>query len=168
MSEHDAASNVARLAGLGEAKAPIPPSALIARFCADTTAIQRAVDTAANMTEAREAASRIDVGPAVAKRNEGRGFTQYHGFCGYSGGRGDDPMVTGFDDGYTFMGHLGEHGWRDLPAKGDWPYVVWMRWPASDDEPETLAEYCEADLSVWQFDSHDAARRFYASINDAP
>lgn len=149
--QHDAASNVARIAGLGAGdppKAKVPPSALIARFCTD---VPEGLVSSAH-------------GP---RRDDKTDAMVSHGFCGYSGGSGD-LMVTGFDDGYTFMGHLGERGWRDLADKGDWPYVVFMRWPASDGEPETIIEYCEADLSVWQFDTHDAAVAFYRSIRDQP
>lgn len=148
MSEHDAASNVGRLAGLTEASTPVPPSALIARFCGDAAA--------AGMTHAHG-----------LRRDDKHNAMKARGFCGFMGGRGDS-LVTGFDDGYDFMGFLGDRGWRDLPAKGDWPYVVWMRWPASKDEPDTLIEYCEADLSVWQFDARDAAQAFYKAIKDAP
>lgn len=166
---HDAASIVGQMLGLGDQSAPtperVPPSALITRFCADTSAMRAAVADAGSTAEAMAKLKDMEPGAAVAHRDEA-GLTMYRGHCGYSGGRGD-RLATGFDDGYDFMGYLTEHGWRALSSKGNWPYVVWLRWPALDGEPETMIEYCEADLTVHQFDTHEAARAFYAGIRDA-
>lgn len=162
MNEHDATSVIGQIAGLttGDKPKRVPPSALIARFCNQAAA--------AGLTTAhgprRESASNMNVS---------------HGFCGFLGGKGDS-MVTGFDEGYSFMGYLEEHGWRVLPAKGDWPYVIYMRWmpvPANlgdvvvtalPGEPETLIEYCEADLTVWQFDAYTDLLKFYATLRNIP
>lgn len=165
---HDAASIVGRMAGLGdqEPKPPVTPSQLVQRFCADTSAMRAAAAGDASAAEVRERLKDMSPDPPVGDRSDAKSLTRYRGFCGYMGGRGD-MMVTGFDDGYTFMGYLGERGWRDLPRKGDWPYVVYLRWPARDDEPETIIEYCEADLTVWQFDNHDAAVAFYNTIKES-
>jgi hypothetical protein len=141
-----AADNVARLAGLTEPQTPVPPSVLIARFCTPGPQLEGLVSRAGTSVE--------------------DGITVSRGYCGYLGGRGD-YLTTGFDDGYCFMSYLGDRGWLDLPAKGDWPYVVYLRWPA-DEEREALCEYCEADLTVWQFDTHAAAAAFYAGLRDAP
>src|SRR5262245_15737006 len=59
------------------------------------------------------------------------------GFCGYNGS-------FGFDDGYDFMSGLTRRGWRAIPEKGDWPYVVVVAWHR--DGEYALAQYCEADL----------------------
>lgn len=165
----DAASIVGRMAGLGAEDpppAPVPPSALVARFCGDTGAMMRKAEEAGSTAEARDMLKDMSPDAPKGARSDAKGYTRFKGFCGYGGGRGD-MLVTGFDDGYSFMGYLGERGWRSLHAKGDWPYVVWMRWPGSDGEPETLIEYCEADLGVWQFDNHEAAVKFYNSIKEA-
>lgn len=87
------------------------------------------------------------------------------GHCGYVGGRGDG-MVVGFDDGYDFMGFPTDRGWGPLPAKGDWPYVVYLAYRAR--EPYAIVEYCEGDLAVWVFESGAAAQAFYKSLTDAP
>lgn len=97
------------------------------------------------------------------------GVTTYRGHCGYTGGSGDS-MKVGFDDGYDFMGYLSERGWRAMPAKGDWPYVVYMVWPGGAGEGKTpiLVEYLEADFTLWEFETHDSAKAHYAGLRDCP
>jgi hypothetical protein len=138
MSDHDATTVVGQLAGTdgGEQAEPITPERLIGRFCSSPV------------------------------RHEGDAFSKAIGFCGYNGHNVDDAFLSGFDDGYDFMGHLGDRGWQPLHAKGDWPYVVYMAYRAR--EPYAIAEYCEADLTVWTFDSGEAAQAFYRELRDAP
>jgi hypothetical protein len=66
------------------------------------------------------------------------------------------------------MGHLQAAGWRSLAAKGDWPHVVYLRWPATADTKEAIAEYCEGDLTIWQFENHEQAKAFYATLSNCP
>lgn len=89
------------------------------------------------------------------------------GFCGYTGGRGDS-LLTGFDDGYDFLGYMEEHGWRALPSYGDWPYVVYLAWRDTGAGITAITEYCEADLTVWLFQTHAAARAFLRTLREAP
>lgn len=78
------------------------------------------------------------------------------GFCGWTG-----QGSLGYDDGYYFMEDLTTRGWRPLASKGDWPYVVYMIYPG---ERPTIAEYCEADLSVWSFASVADAKAFVGTL----
>ena len=87
------------------------------------------------------------------------------GHCGYMGGRGDG-MAVGFDDGYDFMGYLDERGWKSLPEFGDWPYVVWLVWAREGEL--ALAQYCEGDLTVWNFASRAELAEFAKRITPAP
>jgi hypothetical protein len=138
MSDHDAASVVGQMAGLGDElrppPKPVPPGRLIAAFCG----------------------------------NEANGVAT--GFCGYNG-TGGDTLTSGFDDGYSFLGWLQERGWRSLHAKGDWPYLVYMAWTGPTEgvgEVLAIAEYCEADLTVWTFETRDELKAHYASLKDCP
>ncbi|MBJ7469703.1 MAG: hypothetical protein JHD16_00295 [Solirubrobacteraceae bacterium] len=139
---HDATSIVAQIAGLSTSRAtPITAAQLVDRFCsgADTEYLGR---------------------PACCHRRDDTIAADIDdGFCGYSGGRGDE-LVTGFDDGYAFMGYLADRGWRSLPSLGDWPYVVYLVRRGSDREQPALVRYVEADLTVWRFDTVDDLRRF--------
>lgn len=83
------------------------------------------------------------------------------GFCGWSG-----QGSLGYDDGYYFMGDLEARGWRSIAEKGDWPYVVYMRW-AKDGE-YAVCEYCEADFSIWVFDDGAKAQAFVKTLRDCP
>lgn len=142
---YDAASVVGQMAGLTEpAKTEVTPAQLIERFC-DASLTGDLVAQAGTTTE--------------------NGATVSRGHCGYIGGRGDS-MLTGFDDGYDWMGYLGDRGWKDLPGKGDWPYVVYMAYKSR--EPYAIAEYCEADLTVWTFETGEAAQAFYKGLRDCP
>lgn len=76
--------------------------------------------------------------------------------------------MTGFDDGYDFMGNMQAAGWRPLTSKGDWPLVVYMRWPATTDTKEAIAEYLEGDLTVWQFENHEQAKQFFTTLRNCP
>ena len=77
--------------------------------------------------------------------------TLHAGFCGYDGQRG-------FDDGYDWMAHLEASGWRPEARSGDWPYVVYMLWPAlSSDQRYAIAHYCEGDFAVEVFQDRSAA-----------
>lgn len=142
--QHDAASVVGQMAGLGEQKEPVPPERLIKAFC-----------------ESVEPGLVADSG---VKQEAGR--TTARGFCGYNGRDVSDPLLSGFDDGYAFMGFLEEHGWRALVAKGDWPYVVYLGYRHRP--PWAIAEYCEADLTVWTFENGEAAQAFYKTLRDCP
>ncbi len=147
--DHDAASTVGRQAGLGEpgqAKGRLRPAELVTRFCGE---------------EARGLRS----DPGTVQES---GYKVNRGWCGFNGTRSDDPLISGFDDGYEFMGALAERGWRELPAKGDWPLVVYMAWVDPVSAKRALAEYCEADLTVWEFDTEEAFKRVYATLRDCP
>lgn len=135
---YDAASIVGQLGGLStEAPAPpVTPDELIARFATSQ------------------------------QRREEQQLTIHRGFCGLTVIGSRDPMVSGFDDGYDFMGFLTERGWRHLPAKGDWPYVVYLRW-GGDDDRHVLIEYCECDFTAWVCDTHEAAQTLYRGLRDA-
>lgn len=145
--DYDAASIVGKLAGLSEpdrqTPKPVEPSQLVAAFCRD------------------------DAAGLVSKpgTEEANGIKTSRGWCGFRGGDGDSLKV-GFDDGYDLMGYLGDRGWRALPAKGDWPYVVYMARVTG--EVYAIAEYCEADLTVWEFPSEASLRAFYSTLKDAP
>jgi hypothetical protein len=144
MSEHDAASIVGQLAGLNSGNpsvSPVIPEDLISRFCDD-----------------RAEGLRADPGTTVDA-----GTTINRGWCGYIGGRGES-MAVGFDDGYDFLGFLGDHGWKPLSAKGNWPYVVYLA--TRDEDHWVVAGYCEADLTVWQFSTEGDFRNFYEGLED--
>jgi hypothetical protein len=147
MTQYDAASIVGQMAGLDEpTPRTVTPEQLAARF-----------STAAGAQELR-------ADPGTSTNAEGVVISR--GFCGYNGERSDDSFVSGFDDGYDFLGNLQAVGWRSLAGKGDWPYVVYVRWPARGETKEAIAEYCEGDLTVWQFENHEQATRFYATLRD--
>jgi hypothetical protein len=149
MSEHDAASVVGQQAGLtGAAPTPDPvtPEQLAERFG----------HAAAELVGDRRGHYRDD---------EFR-FDRWRGFCGYMGGRGDS-LIVGFDDGYSFMGYLEERGWRAIPSKGDWPYLVYLYWPGTDASPKpAIVEYCEADFSLWVFDDRDAMKALARTLRN--
>jgi hypothetical protein len=147
MGDHDAASNVGRMAGLGNSEnrqpAIVTPDQLIEAFCGDGAA---ALVADAGVTEKD-------------------GVKTARGWCGYRGGRGDS-LAVGFDDGYDFMGYLEERGWRALASKGDWPYHVYLA--TAQDGVYSVAEYHETDLTVTVLPSEEQARAFYASLPAAP
>jgi hypothetical protein len=142
MGEYDAASVVGQQAGRTTPEKKVTPEDLILRFCT-------------NVDEGLVASP----GVTVERRK-----TTARGHCGYMGGRGDS-LVTGFDDGYDWMGYLCDRGWKPLPGKGDWPYVVYLAWR---DGEYAIAEYCEADLTVWRFESAEAAQEHYRGLRDCP
>lgn len=147
---YDAASIVGQAAGLErtDPQAPITAAQLVKRFCsgADAEYLGRPASS-----RRRDDDARADIA---------------EGFCGYVGGHGDN-LITGYDDGYTFMGHLSAHGWRPLADLGDWPYVVYLFRNGQNDERPTLARYLEADLTVWEFDDLQAAKAFIAQVADS-
>jgi hypothetical protein len=143
---YDAAAVAAQLAGMSEPSTQqlVTPGQLIERFC--NPSLSGDLVAEAGTTETPDG--------AVSR-----------GHCGYIGGRGDS-MAVGFDDGYDFMGYLSDRGWGPLPAKGDWPYVVYLAYKPR--EPYAIVEYCEADLTVWRFKTGKEAQAFYKSLKDAP
>lgn len=147
---YDAASIVGQAAGLdgGQPRPTITATQLVARFCsgADAEYLGRPACSTRRDTELR-----ADIA---------------EGFCGYVGGRGD-LLASGFDDGYTFMGHLTAHGWRPIHEAGEWPFVIYLYRKGGDDERPTLIRYVEADLTVWQFDDIASVKTFLAQIIDA-
>jgi hypothetical protein len=147
MGEYDAASIVGQIAGLGNSEArqadKVTPDQLIEAFC-DGGAAGLVAD---------------------AGVKEKDGIKTARGFCGYRGGRGDS-LAVGFDDGYDFMGYLGERGWRPLASKGDWPYVVYLL--TEHDGSYAIAEYCEADLTVTVLPTKEQTATFYDGLRDAP
>lgn len=141
--DYDAASIVGQLSGLEAQPATrvlVPPSELAERFCTD------------GWKPWRE-----------------RGVEVTSGFCGVVS-MDRDPMRGGFDEGYSWMGFLSGKGWRPLAAKGDWPYVVYMLWPAreGDQEQAAIAEYCEADLTIWRCADPLALHSLYDGLRAAP
>jgi hypothetical protein len=149
---HDLASNVARFAGLELAGAegePWPPSVLFERFCGDEAAGLRA-----------------DPGVVTEDRGGGLSWRVGRGWCGFNGHRSPNRLLTGFDDGYDFMGCLAEHGWGDLPSRGDWPYIVYMVW-TKDGKP-ALCSYQEADFTCWEFDTAEQMREFISTLPECP
>jgi hypothetical protein len=150
MGEHDAASIVGLLAGLtgGEDQTPpekVTPAQLVKAFCGDD-------------------AAGLAADPGVTEQDGG--VTSARGWCGYRGIREDNPLLVGFDDGYEFMGYLSERGWLPLPAKGDWPYLVYML--TEQDGSYAVAEYCEADLVVTMLPTQEQTAAFYAGLREAP
>jgi hypothetical protein len=144
---YDVASVVGQIAGLDEAThKPVTPAELVERFCT------------------AEAAQGLVADPGT--RTNDQGIIVSSGFCGYNGVRSDDSFVSGFDDGYDFMGNLEAAGWRPLTGKGDWPLAVYMRWRATTDTKGAIAEYVEGDLTVWQFENHEQAKRFYTTLRN--
>lgn len=95
------------------------------------------------------------------------GVTGHRGFCGVTLLGPRDPMISGFDEGYDLLNYLSERGWRPLPSKGDWPYLVYLKWVRSG-EKVAIAEYCEGDLAVRVFDDPELAARHYAGLPDIP
>ena len=146
---YDAAAVVGQTAGLTSPAEPVPPERLIEAFCTNQPHIASYVG---------------DVGRTTVKER----VTINRGFCGYNGARNDDSLVTGFDDGYDFMGYLQDRGWRPLPAKGDWPYVVYLRWVPRDGDGTSpaIVEYCEADFTIWTFATPGDAQAHYGTLRD--
>lgn len=145
VNEHELASSVHVMAGLGDKgnQLPVTPEQLIERFCG------------------REAAGlRANYGTKTQD-----GIITGRGFCGLLGGHGD-RLKTGFEDGYDFLGYLDERGWSALPGKGNWPYVVYMQWLHG--EKPAIAEYCECDLTVWIFSTRELAKQHYAGLRNCP
>ena len=146
MGEYDAASLVGRMAGLsGRDPAPdrVTPAQLVVAFCGE----------------------RADGMTADRGTSEKDGVKTSRGWCGLRGGRGES-LAVGFDDGYDFLGYLGDRGWTPLPAKGDWPYVVYLATRVN--ETYAIASYCETDLTVSEFPSKAKFDEFYAGLKDAP
>lgn len=146
MGDYGAASLVGRMAGLsGSEPAPdrVTPDELVAAFCGE----------AANGMVADRGTSETD------------GIKTNRGWCGFRGGRGEG-LAVGFDDGYDFLGYLGDRGWTALPGKGDWPYVVYLVTRVG--ETYAIASYCETDLTVSEFPSKAQFDEFYAGLDDAP
>lgn len=82
------------------------------------------------------------------------------GFCGFDGS-------SGYDGGYEFLADLLGRGWEPLHLKGEWPYLVYLKWrPKAEHDKPAIAAYCEGDLTVWVFDSAEIAKRHYAELPD--
>lgn len=146
MSEHDATSIIGQMAGM----APVAHSAatveqLVERFCSGSDADYSGCSA------------------CVPRRDDNLAADIYDGFCGYVGGEGDE-LVTGFDDGYAFMGYLADRGWHPLNEVGQWPYVVYLMRFGEGDELPAVVSYTEADLRVMRFDSLDDLRRYVVGL----
>lgn len=75
----------------------------------------------------------------------------------------------GYDDGYEFMYALENGGWRPMAEYGDWPYVVYLWWPALPSDPRyCIAHYCEGDFGIEVFDSSAAALAGVKQLRPAP
>jgi hypothetical protein len=139
VSGHDSASIAALLAGLtADQEEPLGPEALARLYC-DGCPHELVAD------------------PGRSEREDGTRVAR--GFCGFNGS-------FGYDDGYSFMGDLEARGWRPLPSKGDWPYLVYMAWVQGG--VIAIAEYCEADLTVWVFADQAAASAHLRTLRDCP
>lgn len=149
MGDHDIASALVTHMGAGETRTPVTPGQLIEAFCSDR--------------------DHGYVGATASERVEEDGTRISRGFCGYNGRRDTkDSLLTGFDTGYDLMGYLEERGWRALSSKGDWPYVIYLRWAGTEEKPGgAIVEYCEADFTVWEFATATAAHALYATLRDA-
>lgn len=134
------------MSGGERATAQVSPQELIDHFCGD-------------------AATGLVADPGVSEVD---GVKKARGFCGYNGRRDSNRLLTGFDDGYDWMEFLGERGWAALPAKGEWPYLVYMQFRPKESEEVAIAEYCEGDLTIWMFATPDVAKRHYADLKDCP
>lgn len=146
--EHDVTSVVGQMAGLsgdtsGE-RSLWPPDKLVRRFCGSE-------------------ASGLVARPGTVTED---GIAKSSGWCGFTGARSDNALVSGFDDGYDFMGAMAQHGWSPISEKGDWPYVVCLKWNGAG--VHALAEYCEADLTIWVCDTPELARSVYDGMRDIP
>jgi hypothetical protein len=146
---YDAHSILGRFGGLDDSDVRIQewsPKTLINRFCS---------------------AEAADLTPKYGTIVTDEGILVGSGRCGFNGLRSDVGLISGFEDGYDFMGQLNEHGWRDLPSRGDWPYVVYMLW-LKQAEPPALCCYCEADFNCWVFEDTEKLKRFVATLPECP
>ena len=147
MGDHDHLSIAGQIAGAGAPagsnRDPITPEQLIEAFCG-------------------ERAAGLVADPGITGAD---GRRTARGWCGYRGGRGEG-LAVGFDDGYDFLGRLSDRGWRPLPEKGDWPYVVYLL--ATFDGGHAVAEYCEADLTVTILPTKDELASFLGELRDTP
>lgn len=86
--------------------------------------------------------------------SERRAHSGWHaGFVGWTGG------PRGYDDGYSYMEALIGAGWLPRPEIGDWPYVIYLVWPARASDPRyAIAHYCEGDFGVEIFDDRQGAQ----------
>jgi hypothetical protein len=75
----------------------------------------------------------------------------------------------GYDEGYEYMYALIEGGWRMMSEFGDWPYVIYLYWPAQEsyDKP-CIAHYCEGDFGIEVFDSIHSLRAALKDLRPAP
>ncbi|HXS33140.1 MAG TPA: hypothetical protein VN758_05120 [Solirubrobacterales bacterium] len=119
----------------------LTPEKLIARFCGPL-------------------ASGLRADPGTTEQEDGTRVSR--GWCGYVGGRGD-ALAVGFQEGYEFMDYLGERGWEFVHDKGNWPYVMYGVWQAG--EKRAIIEYCEGDLTLWEFADQAKAREFAEGLN---
>ncbi len=126
---------------MGSENSSITPEQLIEQFCDD-----------------RACGLRPD--PGTTEQENGMRVSR--GWCGYIGGRGD-YLTVGFDDGYSFMDYLAERGWVPVHDRGTWPYVVYCVWCSGD--LRAIVEYCEGDLTLWEFPDEAKAREFADTLN---
>jgi hypothetical protein len=119
----------------------LTPEQLIARFC-------------------QPLASGLRENPGTTERGDGTKVSR--GWCGYIGGCGDG-LTVGFQEGYEFMEYLSARGWEFVHDKGNWPYVVYGVWRLG--EKRTIIEYCEGDLTLWEFADEAKAREFAEGLN---
>lgn len=94
-------------------------------------------------------------GTEGSRRDDAARMTVHTGFCGLLVIGARDRMISGFDDGYDFMGYLEERGWHALASKGNWPYVVYLTYQPR--EPYAVASYCECDFTLYVYDDAAAA-----------
>lgn len=142
---HDYTSVAAQIAGVGDniQRPDITPEQLVTAFCAGRDAGYSGSTGSTGRDET--------INAAVSR-----------GFCGYNGRRDtNDNLLTGVDDGYEFMGWLEEHGWFAMHEKGDWPYVVYLH------QGLAVVEYCEADFTLWVFDTQAAKTKFVQKLRNA-
>ena len=56
------------------------------------------------------------------------------------------------------MEYLSARGWKFVHDKGNWPYVMYGVWRSGG--KRTIIEYCEGDLTLWEFANEAKAREF--------
>jgi hypothetical protein len=139
---HEASSVAGQFAGLYSTPPTdiVGPDHLVLAFCTDRDAAYLGHD------------------PSGKGHDTEIGYVYQRGFCGYNGRRDtNDPLLTGFDDGYEFMGYLQDHGWSADHTMGDWPYVVFLHFKSN---PLIMASYCEGDFTLLQFPDAAAKQAF--------
>lgn len=106
-----------------------------------------------------------DVG-SLAEPSETGGARTCHGYCGFNGKKGSDSLIVGFDDGYEFMDYLMARGWKAMPDKGEWPYLIYLSFAPADQH--AVVEFCEGgELAISQFESEERFEEFCRGLSSS-